>query len=266
MHRSGTSLLANWLQRCDLHIGDDLVSASVGNTLGHFENVAFLRFHRAVLKENGVKGFAAHLPLKIPPEKYALAREIVAHESVSPQWGWKDPRTCLFLPFWKEILPEARFLCVYRHPAAVADSLRRRISARKEQQGVTSSKTHWRKYRKQYRKYRHHIDGWTLHNQAILDMAHAHPDDTLIVKTEDLPLQSHLLINHINQHWGFSLKPVDFNEVYQPKMLRNEVALREKLISALVSPSSLMVYTQLERERAKTLQQINGACSAENGG
>jgi hypothetical protein len=41
-------------------------------------------------------------------------------------WGWKDPRNCLTLPFWRKLLPELNVLVIVRNPLEVAYSLRNR--------------------------------------------------------------------------------------------------------------------------------------------
>ena len=35
------------------------------------------------------------------------ARTLVSARASRPFWGWKDPRTCLFLEFWDRLLPQA---------------------------------------------------------------------------------------------------------------------------------------------------------------
>src|SRR5262249_8371906 len=40
--------------------------------------------------------------------------------------GWKDPRNCLTLPFWRKLLPELKVLVIVRNPLEVAYSLRNR--------------------------------------------------------------------------------------------------------------------------------------------
>jgi hypothetical protein len=50
------------------------------------------------------------------------------------RWGWKDPRTCLTVPFWESLLPATRYVVCLREPAEAARSLvalpwaRRRLS------------------------------------------------------------------------------------------------------------------------------------------
>jgi hypothetical protein len=40
--------------------------------------------------------------------------------------GWKDPRNCLTLPFWRDLLPGLKVLVIVRNPLEVAYSLRNR--------------------------------------------------------------------------------------------------------------------------------------------
>jgi hypothetical protein len=41
-------------------------------------------------------------------------------------WGWKEPRTTLFVPAWLKIFPDAKILHVVRHPLDVALSVQHR--------------------------------------------------------------------------------------------------------------------------------------------
>ena len=50
MHRSGTSLITNWLSRCGLEIGERLAAGNAGNVEGHFEDVEFLKLHEEILR------------------------------------------------------------------------------------------------------------------------------------------------------------------------------------------------------------------------
>jgi hypothetical protein len=130
MHRSGTSLTAALLQSAGLHIGQNLLAGGPGNVKGHFENLDFHSFHRAVLQSQGVNEDGWTLQEKIDVEELYVdeAHKLVAQNAASPAWGWKDPRTVLFLEFWAELLPQANFVIIYRSPWEVVDSLYRRGS------------------------------------------------------------------------------------------------------------------------------------------
>lgn len=45
----------------------------------------------------------------------------------SALWGWKDPRSCLTLPFWQRLVPEMRYVVCVRDPIAVAASARQAL-------------------------------------------------------------------------------------------------------------------------------------------
>ena len=105
MHRSGTSLTANILQESGLYIGKNLLNSSVHNQKGFFEDIDFLKFHIDILGKNKKK----HLLVRpydfyIPGEIYSKAKELVKAKNINKNWGWKDPRTTLFLSFWSAAL------------------------------------------------------------------------------------------------------------------------------------------------------------------
>lgn len=132
MHRSGTSLTASILASAGIDMGDRLLGADAANPRGHFEDVDLLLFHQRALAANGVSvdGFIAAGQPEVPAPMLPEAHDIVAARRAKQRpWGWKEPRTVLFLDFWERLLPEARFLFVFRRPWEVLDSLYRRGNA-----------------------------------------------------------------------------------------------------------------------------------------
>ena len=127
MHRSGTSLVAAVCQSAGLDVGAELLPGHASNPLGHFEDLDFYRFHEAALTAAGrvPAGYGiSDAPVVVDASARGRAEALVAARRAGGRpWGWKDPRTVLFLDFWLEMLPEARFLFVFRDPAEVADSL-----------------------------------------------------------------------------------------------------------------------------------------------
>ena len=122
-------MVANYLQQCGVDIGGTLHPGDVGNPKGYYEDIDFLKFHQNLLSFYGLSIFPtdeAQLPREIP-EKFRLrAREIVKKKGQSPVWGWKEPRTTLFLEFWQKMIPNMNVLFLLRHPVSVVDSLLRR--------------------------------------------------------------------------------------------------------------------------------------------
>ena len=134
MHRSGTSMIARLLNICGLDLGppERLLKADKANPLGHFEHRGFLDIDRKLLKH-----FHAtwHNPPDLPPgwetdpDLLPLLRQAHALAASFPQekpWGWKEPRASLFLPFWRQAVPNMRFLFCLRNPLEVAESLQKR--------------------------------------------------------------------------------------------------------------------------------------------
>ena len=132
MHRSGTSLLARCLGLLGVELGPDdrLLPATEFNPTGFWENESVVRLNDDVL---AAFGGTWREPPSLPPgwERDARldglrerAAEILAADfGGRAKWGFKDPRTCLTLPFWKSLLPSPRYLLCLRNPADAARSL-----------------------------------------------------------------------------------------------------------------------------------------------
>jgi hypothetical protein len=134
MHRSGTSAVTGAVGA----LGFNLVSAEDRLTPHdsnpeHWESLSILLHNDAILARFGGTWDA---PPQLPDgwetdrglPDYASALKLLA--AAYPDLGpsvWKDPRACLLLPYWREVLraPMAAVL-VWRAPLAVARSLRHR--------------------------------------------------------------------------------------------------------------------------------------------
>ena len=133
MHRSGTSMVAQLLQRAGLFLGDpaDLMPPAEENPEGFFEHLGFVRLNDEILNAAGAgwdcpppTGFAWDDPALDPLRE--RARQLAAPLSASPAWGWKDPRNSLTVPFWRSALGPLRTVVVVRNPLEVVTSLHRR--------------------------------------------------------------------------------------------------------------------------------------------
>ena len=137
MGRSGTSATASTLSALGLCLPaeDDLLGCSPSSRAGHFESISLLEESDDLLRR---LGGAWDDPPNLPPDP-ACSDELapVARRSAAvfqrvfpdPRRAvcWKDPRTALLLPFWRQVIdrPIACVFCV-RHPLEVAHSLERR--------------------------------------------------------------------------------------------------------------------------------------------
>ncbi len=51
------------------------------------------------------------------------ARTVFTTLQEQPDWGWKNPRNCLTLPFWLDLMPDLQLVCPVRNPLEVAASM-----------------------------------------------------------------------------------------------------------------------------------------------
>lgn len=133
MHRSGTSLLAGLLHASGLSMGCRFVEGSGGNPAGLYEAADFVEWHEAVLAaEKGGEWplcgmrWLRRQPLKESAWEAAMQHATLPGAWTDGPWGWKDPRTLLFLEPWTRRYPALRGLVLFRHPTDVYLSLLRR--------------------------------------------------------------------------------------------------------------------------------------------
>ncbi|KIL38720.1 hypothetical protein SD70_24640 [Gordoniibacillus kamchatkensis] len=139
MHRSGTSLIANAIHSMGVYFGEEstLLNARSDNPEGFWELAEVVTLQEELLAD--LKTYWSN-PAPLPenwwlhphlaPYKSRLKEIIVKNFNNSPIWAWKDPRTCLLLPMWQQILGEMdveiQYLIVFRNPIDVAKSLGKR--------------------------------------------------------------------------------------------------------------------------------------------
>lgn len=243
MHRSGTSLLTQWLHKCGLHVGDELVGATIGNEDGHFEDVDFFEWHRATLREQQLpdNGFV-HQPLTALSDRQmqALKTLINRKNALQPQWGWKDPRTCLFLDFYRQLLPEARYLVIWRNYRSVVSSLITRIydlivDENAHKKGL--SKFIWTKIKhgrlKEQLCKKHcedFLNIWIAYNKAIIEhLSQLSSRHYLVIEHASLNTSSERAFQHMSGEWDFNLQYYNFGGIYK-KGLISEVLDIERYV------------------------------------
>ena len=165
MHRSGTSLVASLVQAAGVHVGDTLFSANESNPRGYFEDVDFYEFHEGLLlsrQKSYLYPGSIGDDFEPTPEERDRAGRLIAARGRHRLWGWKDPRTALFLEFWRALVPQARFLFVYRHPLDVLLSLLRRGEFR-EHPNPTAG-----------------LAAWQAYNRKLVEFHERHPDACVV--------------------------------------------------------------------------------------
>lgn len=134
--RSGTSLTTRVLSLLGLYLGpeeDMLPSSETDNREGYWEPRWINELNDEIL---GVLGQPWWQPLVAEPEwperpemapLRERARMLVAEKFAGERrWGFKDPRTPLTLPFWRQVVPDMSYVICLRNPVDAVASLQRR--------------------------------------------------------------------------------------------------------------------------------------------
>lgn len=235
MHRSGTSLAASLLASAGIDLGANMLGAGTGNLRGHYEDLDFLDLHQRILLSNGLNpdGYACPDHVPVSADLAAEAKRLVAaRRAAGRAWGWKEPRTTLLLPFYEHLLPEARFLCVFRRPWEVVDSLLRRGYSGDqvfEADPVLAANVC------------HH------YNRLILALAERIPDRCIVVEVTQLAVAQDDVIRRVGLLLGIPLSspPV----VFDGDMMHMDGSAGRAALVAAVCPAAVDVYMRL-RSRA----------------
>ncbi|EFM09141.1 glycosyl transferase family 2 [Paenibacillus curdlanolyticus YK9] len=139
MHRSGTSAITRAINIAGAYVGEsnELVQPLVDNPKGFWEYQEFVDINDRVLNQLD----SAWDTVDVFPDKWWTREEIVSIKEeiksiISDKfmdnrlWVFKDPRTCILLPLWKEVFSElqmkAKFVLSIRNPLDVYASLHKR--------------------------------------------------------------------------------------------------------------------------------------------
>lgn len=212
MHRSGTSLIAEYLSACGLFVGSDLLNLTASSAAsaynGHHEDRAFFELHDQMLKRLHISPFPRYrlrLTNRFNASEKQRAIALIEERKHLSQWAWKDPRTALFLKAWHEVIPEAKHLLLMRNPLSVVDSLIRRAT---DKQVV-----------------KHPVIGlraWRVYNQRLLSFLKEHPDSCLLCDIDELIAHPQSICPLIEKQLNLALTPVPFETVFSKKGFRSD--------------------------------------------
>ncbi len=232
MHRSGTSLAANWFHRCGLHMGHQLIGATFSNVFGHFEDLDFVEFHEKLLRFNK-NTLYAKMDEPLVYDDYFLARAkslIFLRNQLSSQWGVKQPRATLFLDMWRAANPEGHYFVPYRNYKEVVSSLYNRefkkIEVRNPDNPTKVNELQAAYLEQKAAKCKDYLSMWIRHNQDILNhLPHIPSDNYLVVSVADLATKDQQIFEVLTNKWGFDLTYVPIKELYSPTSFHKQLEL-----------------------------------------
>jgi hypothetical protein len=192
MHKSGTTLVAQMLQESGIDMGEfnpdlgydddnkyerhstqELNRSLLEGYLIPPLSVLLRRWERPQYDRAGYRKNSDSLALvrykalknKLEREQDQRIRDIIlACDRAHVDWGFKDPRTCLTYPAWKQHLPDHRLIVVYRSYVQLVHRY------------LKSSRNIPRLFRI--------LHSWTTYNMAILEHLSSSPAPAIILNYE----------------------------------------------------------------------------------
>ena len=202
MHRSGTSLLSRLLQAHGVDFGVNRIGADADNPDGYEEDAVLLKLQRQWFSSM-LAGYPSGWPdwgwtpqRSVNPlghfgwrAQAAAMVQATAAQRESIFWGWKDPRSTLILPFWKQIMGDCRIAGIYRSPWDLSDALQRI----------------------RHGQFRCHpemiLPLWQIYNERLADAVESQPDRCILVHAETLAAAPDRLTTILRDRWCLDHSP-----------------------------------------------------------
>lgn len=230
MHRSGTSYVASVLRAGGLFLGDRLLGPNAANVRGHFEDLDFTELHERMLAAHAVptSGWTVTNHPAIEDAFAPQALELVNSRTHHEAWGWKDPRNALFFGFWTRLLPQARFVFVYRKPWEIVDSLFRRGDRDIAEDPLLP------------------IRAWTEQNQRMLRFRAAAPERAILVNVEAVADDTGAFLQLIDERFGIRIAESP-DDLFEPAMIQlTGAGCFEEQMVRMCFPQACKLYNVLE--------------------
>jgi curved DNA-binding protein CbpA len=150
MHRSGTSILSNILQKLGVCMGKDIIAHEESHEFQKMNTELFELFHAswdwpsalnefknldASVKNRILQNLFKKISAKAFMKVYGVDvfnnyDSIFAKRYKIKRFGWKDPKNTYTLPIWLKLFPQAKVINIYRNGIDVASSLKIREQSR----------------------------------------------------------------------------------------------------------------------------------------
>lgn len=207
MHRSGTSMFARYMHESGICMGNDFYRDETANKYGHFEDLDFLNLQRQELSSafNG-EDYLIFKPFRLSDqfiEKSKALFEKRIQEHGQNDWGWKDPRTTVFIKHWQKNAHEIRYIFLVRKPEAVINSLCKLL------------KTKW-----SFTEKTKYLNTYIYYNRQILNFAQNHEQHKFaILSFEKLIAEPENELQKLSKRIGFQFDPELFKKQFDGKII-----------------------------------------------
>ena len=123
-------MVARLLHSCGMFLGpeDELSQPGRDNLGGYFENLRFVKLNEDIMAQFGggwddPPSFPTGWEFTPEVSTFLEQAEDLMGQFRHHNWGWKDPRNSLTLPFWQRLIPDLKVVICVRNPVEVARSL-----------------------------------------------------------------------------------------------------------------------------------------------
>ena len=216
MHRSGTSLLANWVNELGVRLDfGNLIPAEFWNKRGHYEDEILEKFQSGIL----LKHHAASHGWKVFDDRFIdftsnernTAKSILEERSQVPCWGWKDPRSIFFLPEWFRIKSDMVVIIVWRPAIEVVSSLVARSNrAQMETPGYSDLLRIG---------FQQSINLWKTYNRLAIKLKRNYPDSVYLMPLQELVENDAKVFHLIQGTLDCKLKYSSVSKVFDPGLM-----------------------------------------------
>lgn len=225
MHRSGSSLFANWLHNSGVFMGNNLYGKESTNPKGHFEDFDFLNIHKKDLSNKGydVSGLLIdRSEFELCEEEIEAAKKIIKQRQDYSIWGWKEPRTTLYLTSWKKLIPELKVIVLERNKDEVVSSLYKRLKKNKwyYTRNPLKKLAWWLDIDLRPKKWERIFSRtYNLYFEACEAFAKRHQKDILFIKTSDFIQSNKTTAERISLFLNTDKGFVEINTIFEPSLL-----------------------------------------------
>lgn len=262
MHRSGTSVVTQWLNKCGLQTGVYNLGPGSGNLDGHFEDTEFVRLHEDILTDNELPetGLTEH-PIRYISDYNGLRFEYLFQlkNEFFAQWGWKDPRNCLFLRYYVNNFPCTKYLFIYRDYKSVVSSLIARDFNEIENKYMSRSlfpRFIWKTFRKKRHlkklclsKAESYLKIWIAYNEQIMNIIPVLDSrNYVLISYSLLQTKDNEVYHYLCENWMLDLDYVPFSGIFKSSRLSPVIDVDNYIANGLLFEKAKIIERQLQTE------------------
>ncbi|MEM9829705.1 MAG: sulfotransferase [Bacteroidota bacterium] len=235
MHKSGTTLLAETLHKSGINMVEEAIKDQDYHTGNKYERLSFKNINKSILDCEDLESLDTLEDLQISEtsrQQETYMRQSIQQCNNSYQyWGFKDPRTCITYPLWKQYLPKHKIIAIYRHPYQVM-------------QHYLRNKRLDDKLKRTYKS----VKGWKFYNSLLLNILENTDQDTFIFNYEDF-MHNASILQGLSEFCGLPMVNTILKSSYHNKKTNNSFI---KLLDFPAQRKALDIYYKLESLRSDT--------------